>query len=331
VLNYLSWKKQAQSFESMGAIGGGTYTLTGRGEPENFTGATISPSIFHLLGIQPVAGRFFREGEDRPGAAPAAMISEALWKRRFGADPALLGEHLTINGAVYTVVGIAPGSLAVLTAGDIWTPLIIDPGREKRLNHLITTVGRLKPGVTVQRAQAEMDTVAYRVAQQYPEVKDWGIHLLTFFRLFVSEQLQTALLVLLGAVGFVLLIACANIANLLLSRATARQTEIAVRTALGAGRAQLIRQLLTESMLLSLCGGAAGLMAALWTIRLMNHGLPPNLLPMPEVPVDGRVLLFGAILTVVTGLVFGLAPAWHASRTDLVSILKQGGRSGAGT
>jgi putative ABC transport system permease protein len=328
VLNYLSWKEQAQSFESLGAIGSGNYNLTGRGDPENFAGATISPSLFSLLGIQPVAGRSFREDEDRPGAAPVAMISEALWTRRFGADASLIGHHLTLNGAVYTVVGIAPESLPVLTQGDIWTPLVIDPGREKRLNHVITTVARLKRGITLRQAQVEMDTVARRVAQQYPEVRDWGIHLQTFFRLFVSDQLQAALLVLLVAVAFVLLIACANVSNLLLSRAAARQTEIAVRTAMGAGRGRLIRQLLTESMLLSLCGGAAGLLAALWTIRLMNRGLPPDLLPIPQIPVDRGVLLFAIALTMGAGLIFGLAPAWRTSRTDLIGILKQGGRSG---
>ncbi|HEY1340861.1 MAG TPA: ABC transporter permease [Bryobacteraceae bacterium] len=330
VLNYLSWKEQAQSFESMAAIGAGNYNLTGRVDPENFGGAAFSPSLLPLLGIQPVAGRGFREGEDRPGAAPVAIISESLWKRRFGGEASLLGGHVTLNGVVYTVVGIAPAALAVLLPGDIWTPLTIDPAREQRLNHVISTVARLKPGVTLRQAQAEMDTVAHRVGQQYPEVRDWGINLVTFFRTFVSPRLQTALLVLLGAVVLVLLIACANVANLLLSRAAARQTEIAVRTAMGAGRGRIVRQLLTESMLLSTTGGAAGLLAALWTIRLINRGLPPNLLPIPAVPIDGGVLLFGLMLTAAAGIVFGLAPAWHASRTDLNAILKQGGRSGGG-
>ena len=330
LLNYLSWKEQAQGFESMGAIGGGNYNLSGRGEPENFAGAAVSPSLFPLLGIEPVAGRFFHIDEDRPGAPPVAIVSEPLWKRRFGGDRSLLGATLTLNGIIYTVVGIAPASVSVLTTGDIWTPLTVDRAKEKRLNHVITTVARLKRGVTLGQAQAEMDTVASRVGRQYPEVKDWGIHLVTFFRLFVPAELQTALLVLLGAVISVLLIACANVANLLLSRSAARQVEIAVRTAMGAARGRLIRQLLTESLLLSLTGGVCGLIAALFTIRLMNHRLPPNLLPVADIPIDSLVLLFAAALSIVTGLIFGLAPAWHASRADLNAVLKQGGRSGSG-
>jgi putative ABC transport system permease protein len=152
-----------------------------------------------VLGLQPVRGRAFREGEDNPGSAPVAMIGEALWKRRFAADPGVVGGSLTLNGTDYQVVGIAPASLTVLTSGDTWVPLTIDPGRENRLNHAITVAGRLKPGVTVEKAQAEMDTISRRVAKQYPEVKDWGIRLVTFYRTFVSDQLQTALLVLLGA------------------------------------------------------------------------------------------------------------------------------------
>ncbi len=330
VLNYLSWKEQAQSFQWMGAVGGGNYNLTGRGDPENFGGATISPSIFPLLGIQPVAGRAFKEGEDSPSATPVAMISESVWRSHFAADPSLIGQQVTFNGVSYTLIGIAPSALTILTQGDVWTPLIINPGGERRLNHVITTVARLKPGVSLQQAQIEMDTVANRVIQQYPEVKDWGVHLQTFFRLFVSDQLQTGLWVLLGAVAFVLLIACANVANLLLSRAAARQSEIAVRTAMGASRSRLIRQLLTESTLLSLCGGAAGLLAAFWMVGVMNRALPPNLLPIPTVSIDSGVLLFAVAISLFTGVIFGLAPALQTSRTDLISILKQGGRSGTG-
>ncbi len=330
VLNYLSWKEQNRSFEGLGAIGSGIYTLTGRGDPEQINGATISPSLLPILGIQPVIGRGFREGDDLPGAAPVALISQALWRHRFARERSAVGAHITLNGIDHTVVGIAPDGLPFLTAGDIWTPLIVDPGREIRLNHVITVVGRLRPGVTPRQAQTEMDLVATRVGAQFPEVREWGIRLLDFAGTIVPGSLRTALLVLLGAVGFVLLIACANVANLLLSRAASRQKEIAVRTALGASRGRMLAQLLTESLLLSAAGGVAGLLAALWSVRMMNRFLPQGLLPVPEVAVDSSVLFFALAVTLATGLLFGVAPAWHAARADLNTVLKQGSRSSIG-
>jgi putative ABC transport system permease protein len=330
VLNYLSWKEQTRSFESLAAIGYGSFNLVGRGEPEQYAGNTVSPSIFPVLGIQPVAGRAFREGEDRPGGARVAMIGEGLWRRRFGGDPSLIGATLSLNGIDYTLVGVAPASLPLLTNGDVWIPLIIDPGREARLNHTITVVGRLRRGVSFSQAQAEMDTIVARVGAQYPEVKDWGVRLQTFRDLFVSDRLRTALWVMLGAVGCVLLIACANVANLLLSRAVARQREIAVRVAVGAARGRLVRQFLTESLTVSLWGGGAGMVAAVLAIRALNRNLPPNLLPVREIPVDSTVMLFACGVTMAAGLLFGLAPAWYAVRTDLNQLLKQGMRSAGG-
>ena len=330
VLNYLSWKEQTRTFESLAAIGYASFNLVGHGEPEQYAGNTVSPSVFPLLGIRAVAGRVFREGEDRPGGSRVAMISEGLWRRRFGDDRSLIGKTVALNGVDYTLVGVAPAELPLLTNGDVWIPLVIDPGREIRLNHVITVIGRLRSGVSFSQAQAEMDTIASRVAKQYPEVKDWGIRLVTFTDWFVPDRLRTALWVMLGAVGCVLLIACANVANLLLSRAAARQKEIAVRTAIGASRGRLMRQFLTESLTLSLLGGGAGMIAAVLAIRALNAGLPPNLLPVPVIPIDSSVMLFAFGITLATGLLFGLAPAWHAVRTDLNHLLKHGGRSSGG-
>ena len=330
VLNYLSWKEQARSFEQLGAVGFASFNLTGRGDPEQFTGGTISPSLLPLLGIQPVAGRAFRDDEDRPGAAKVALVSEGLWKRRFGGDRALVGGSLILNGVDTLVVGIAPPALSLLSAGDIWVPMTIDPGRENRLNHVILAVGRLRRGVAMEQAQAEMDNVAARVGAEYPEVKDWGIRLVTFYNFFVQPQLRTALVVLLGAVACVLLIASANVANLLLARASSRQKEIAVRTAMGASRARLIRQMLVESLVLSSIGGAVGVLAAMWAIDAIGAIMPPNLLPVPDIHVDSTVLLFALGATAATGILFGLAPAWHASRTDLNDVLKQASRGSSG-
>ena len=330
VLNYLSWREQQRSFEQLGAIGSATFNLVGRGEPEQFNGSTLSPSVVPLLGIKPLAGRAFREGDDAPNAAPVAMIGEGLWKRRFGGDPALIGRTLSLNGVDYTVVGIAPPALNVLASCEICTPLIIDPQHEVRLNHLTTVIGRLRPGVTVQQAQAEMEAVAAHVGQQFPEVKDWSIRLVTFYDFFVSPQIRTALLVLMGAVALVLLIACANVANLLLSRSASRQQEVAVRVAIGASRYRLLRQFLGESLLLSLGGGVAGVLAAAGVVRLLERAVPPNLLPVPDFAVDSTVLWFALAVTLATALIFGIAPAWHSARADLGLVLKQGSRSSTG-
>jgi len=330
VLNFVSWREQTQSFEQLAGVGYATFTLTGNGEPEQITGNRISPSLDQVLGTRPLLGRTFSSDEEKPGGPAVAMIGEGLWKRRFASDRNLVGRAILLDGVPTTVVGIEPESMKLITSGDIYEPLTIDPGKELRLNHVIVVFGRLKPGVTPSRAQAEMDTISAHVGQQFPEVKYWGIHLISLFDTFVTPELKTGLLVLLVAVVFVLLIACANIANLLLSRAATRQKEMAVRTALGATRVRLIRQLLVESVVLSGVGGAAGLIAAWLAVRALTRSLPAGTLPIPDVGIDAHVLWFCFGLTVATGILFGLAPALRIASVKTNETLKEAGRGSTG-
>jgi putative ABC transport system permease protein len=330
VLNFVSWREESKSFDSLAGVGFTNYTLTGSGEPEQFSGNTISPSMLRVLGTPPLAGREFTDEEENPGGASVAMIGEGLWKTRFGGDPGLVGRTLDLNGTPTTVVGIAPRGLKLLSGGDIYTPLIVDRAKELRLAHLIQTYGRLKQGVSLERAQAEMDTVSRNMGKQYPEIKDWGIHLLSTFDTFIGAELKTRLLLLFWAVMLVMLIACANIANLLLARSAARQNEMAIRTAIGAGRGQLMRQLLLESVMLSLVGGLIGFVGAAWIVHVINQTLTQGVLPVQHVELDANVLAFAIGLTILTGLVFGIVPAWRTARADINSVLKQGGRGASG-
>ncbi|HEX3125294.1 MAG TPA: ABC transporter permease, partial [Rhodanobacteraceae bacterium] len=329
-LNFRSWQAESSPIDSLGAIGYASYNLSGDGEPEQLTGGTLSVGVLPALGITPLVGRAFSVDEEQVGGAPVAMIGESLWRRRFGADPAMVGRTLTLDGVAHTVVGIAPAALTLISPGDIWKPLVIDPAKEKRLAHTLTAVGRLPAGKTLQQSQAEMDAVAAHVGQQFPETKDWGIRLVPFPQWIVPDALRTLIGVLLAAVGCVLLIAAANIANLMLARALARESEVAVRTAIGASRVRVVRQSLIESLLLSLAGGILGIIAAFAALRWAVYAMPPNLLPITDIGIDARVLGFALALSVTTGLVFGIGPALHVARAHAAPILRAGGRGTSG-
>jgi putative ABC transport system permease protein len=335
---YAYYRDHAQSFSDVAAATGWSVNLTGEGEPERLQGMAATPNLFALLGAEAAEGRTFTAEEGQVGNNKVVVLGHAFWRRRFG-GVAAVGKSLMLNGEPYTVVGVMPPSVEFGRewsgqAPDLWSPLAftpqqLDPNTSLTFENL-SALARLKPGVGRAQAQAELDSIAAELRRQYmpgADASNWGL-LLTPFDEFVVGKIRTPLLFLLGAVAFVLLISCANVANLMLARAAVRQKEIAVRTALGASRWRVVRQLLTESVLLSLAGGAVGLLLAMWGVDLLLK-LNENKIPRAaEVRLDSRVLLFTLGVSVLTGLVFGLAPAFQTSGANLHDTLKEGGRSG---
>ncbi|HXI90675.1 MAG TPA: ABC transporter permease, partial [Blastocatellia bacterium] len=331
--NFLDWQKQNASFEKLAAVQGSSYNLvTGDAEPERLDGARVSAGLFEMLGVKPVQGRTFLEEEDQPGHQNVVVLSSNLWKRRFGSDPNIIGQSITMSAASYTIIGIMPPSFQFPDRDiDLWTPIAFTAAQaQQHGSHYVAVIGRLKPGVTTEQARTEMSGIAARLAEQYPNSNAGWSTIVVPMQQFEVRDIKPALLVLLGAVALVLLIACANVANLLLARSTARQKEIAIRTALGASRSRVVRQLLTESVLLAVVGGGAGLLLAAWGTRSLLALAPEDLPRVKDVALDGRVLGFTLLVTLITGIVFGLVPALQASRPNLNETLKEGGRGTTG-
>jgi predicted permease len=335
---YLDVQRENHSFEKMALAGSQIFVLAGREQPERLFGARAQSSLLDMLGAKPLLGRLLLPEEDKPGRPDVAILTERIWKRLFNADPAILGKTITLNGIPFVVVGVLRRDFMLdaevmptetpMDKMDIFAPLPLAADAEKiRRDENYNIMVRLKPGVSVQLAQADLDVISSRIREKDKRDASFGMHVIGLQEQVVGD-VRRALLVLLGSVGLVLLIACSNVANLLLTRAAGREKEVAIRTALGASWKRLARQLLTESVLLGVLGGAAGLLVAQLSLSVVRTMNPGNIPRMEDVTINGTVLLFTFGVALITGVLFGVAPVWRAIKVDLNTSLKAGGRSG---
>lgn len=338
VQEFLDWQKQNTVFENVAAmpttVYGYGYTVTGRGEPFQIESARVSASFFPTLGARTMLGRTFTEAEDRPGAQPTVVLSYHLWQTHFNGAPNIIGQQVTLRGANYNIIGVMPAEFEFPKGADVWTPLTATMSQravENRGSVFLQAIGRLKPGATIEQANAELNTITERLAKQYPETDANGHRVvITPLAQHIFGNARPALRLLLAASVLLLLIACVNIANLLLARATVRYREIALRAALGASRARLVRQFLTESLVLACISGMCGILLAFWLVNLLVYLAPADIPRIDTVSINGTVVLFTSVITLMTAVVFGLAPALTVSNIDLNESLKEGSAKVAG-
>jgi putative ABC transport system permease protein len=329
--NYRDWRDQNTTYAQMAAYSLSAFNLTGAGEPERLNGAAVTANFFDVMGLSPVLGRVFTQANETEGRDAVVVLSYGLWQRRFGGARDVLGKTIALSGRPHEVIGVMPPELRWPEDTEVWTPLAVDKeDREARGAFWLPVVGRLKPGVSFVQAQTEMTGISNRLEQTYPTNKGFGINVVPLQQQIVGN-IQPVLLVLMGAVGFVLLIACANLANLLLGRTAARRKELAIRIALGAGRARVVRQLVTEVLVLAVLGGALGVLLARWSIQMLIS-LGGDIVPRPDaIVIDARVLAFTLLVATISAVIAALLPALHASRAAVADHLREGGREGGAT
>ena len=332
-LNLVDWRSQSNVFADIGAVQGRSLTLANVAEPERLEGSAITWNLFPMLGVKPALGRLIRAEEDKPGGDRVVLLSDGLWQRRFGRDPTIVGKTLMLNEIAHTVIGVMPPAFKFPEQSELWVPLRELDGVSRRRDKGLFTFARLAPGVTIDQARTALTQVSARLTREYLENADWSAKLTPLRDTFIPSDIRLITLTMMGAVTFVLLIACANVANLTLARATARSREIAIRSALGAGKHRIVRQLLTESAIVAFVGGALGIPLAAWGLKLLDAAMPPS----DAIPyyidwrIDQPTLVYTIIISMLTGVLFGLAPALQAARGSLQEALRDGARgSGSG-